>query len=142
MYFFFGIAGNPPTRIFNQSSASSKSVHQFHGGELLVGAEQKLDRAGYLTLLADRIEGMVKESENPKEAETLLRESLDQADLLPPSKLGLRELITSNPELHTRLSELRAFPTPGEVVRSDNQEAQRLVKEISLEQWLEQVTRG
>jgi hypothetical protein len=35
MYFFFGIAGNPPTRIFNQSSASSKSVHQFHGGELL-----------------------------------------------------------------------------------------------------------
>ena len=118
------------------------SPHSPEVSAILVGAEQKLDRASYLTLLADRIEGMVKESENPKEAETFLRESLGQADLLPPSKLGLRELVTSNPELHTRLGELRAFPTPGEVVRSDNQEAQRLVKEISLEQWLEQVTRG
>lgn len=35
-YFFFGIAGDPPERIFNQPDAISKSVHQFHGGELLV----------------------------------------------------------------------------------------------------------
>lgn len=34
-YFFFGIAGHPPTRIFNQLSDSSKSAHQFHGGVLL-----------------------------------------------------------------------------------------------------------
>jgi hypothetical protein len=36
MYFFFGISGDPLRRIFNQTRASSKSIHQFHGGELLV----------------------------------------------------------------------------------------------------------
>src|SRR5262245_17155947 len=35
MYFFFGISGDPPRRIFNQTRASSKSIHQLHGGELL-----------------------------------------------------------------------------------------------------------
>jgi hypothetical protein len=35
MYFFFGISGDPLRKIFNQTRASSKSIHQFHGGELL-----------------------------------------------------------------------------------------------------------
>src|SRR5215468_11197378 len=39
MYFFFGISGDPPRRIFNQTRASSKSIHQFHSGELLVSPE-------------------------------------------------------------------------------------------------------
>src|SRR5262249_51220460 len=39
MYFFFGISGDPPRRIFNQTRASSKSIHQFHSGELLGSAE-------------------------------------------------------------------------------------------------------
>src|SRR5262249_33830624 len=35
MYFFFGISGDPLRKIFNQTRASSKSIHQFHCGELL-----------------------------------------------------------------------------------------------------------
>jgi hypothetical protein len=43
MYLFFGISGDPPRRIFNQMRASSKSIHQFHGGELLVTNNKRCD---------------------------------------------------------------------------------------------------
>jgi hypothetical protein len=109
---------------------------------ILVGHGQKFDRETYLVLLADRIEELVNKEEDPKAAEAELRRQLDQAGLLPDNQLSLRELVTSNPELHARLSVLGAFPKVGEVVKEENQEARQLVKEVSLEQWLDRLTRG
>lgn len=109
---------------------------------ILVAAGQKFDREIYLVLLADRIEDLIKASEDPKAAERELRRRLDQYGLMSASKLSLREVVTSNPELHARLSVLGAFPDLGEVVKADDREARQLIEKLSLEQWLDHLTSG
>jgi hypothetical protein len=117
--------------------------HNPEVGAVLVAAGQTFEHLEtYLFLLADRVEEMVKREEDPKEAERELRRQLDQAGLLSASQLNLRELVTSNPELQSRLSELGVFPKPKEQVKSDNREARQLIEETDLEKWLAYLTRG
>jgi hypothetical protein len=75
---------------------------------ILVAEGQVFDCDTYLSLLADRVEDMVKLEDDPKEAKMERRRQLDQADLFLPCQLSLRELVTSN-------SELRAPETSGGV---------------------------
>jgi hypothetical protein len=112
-------------------------------GSILVALGQTFEyRETYLFLLADRVEEMVKREEDPEEAERELRRQLDQAGLLSASQLKLRELVTSNPELQSRLSDLGVFPKPKEQVKFDNREARQLIEEIDLQKWLDHLTSG
>src|SRR5262245_3260327 len=110
-------------------------------GAIFVAAGQTFEYLEtYLSLLADRVEEMVKREEDPEEAERELRRQLDQAGLLSASRLKLRELVTSNPELQSRLSDLGVFPKPKEQVKSDNREARQLIEETDLSMWLDHLT--
>jgi hypothetical protein len=89
----------------------------------------------YLSLLADRVEQLVKQEDDPKAATLQLHQDLEQAGLSPGSDQPLRGLITNNLELRVRLREIGAMPERGEVVRGETRGARELLEEIDLETW-------
>lgn len=128
---------SPPGRVLAWGSASNPEV-----SAILAGQGQSLDRDAYLIFLANRIEKMVEDWEDPQGAEAVLRQQLEDAGLLDESAgLTLREVITSNLPLQAKLSSLGALPKKGEKVEKENPEARIALKEIGLEEWLSRVAR-
>jgi hypothetical protein len=108
-------------------------------GAILAVEGQKLDWRIYLSLLADRLDEMVKLEPDPQQAFKYLLWYLDSEDMLDVYPDNLEQagtVILSNVAVQQALSEK---DVPGELPKQlleDDDEARQLVRDTHLEQWL------